>query len=166
VASPAGFEPTAPRLGILCSILLSYGDVTLLSQKLRRSETLSSDPTSVRTAMHLRSRTPERRRTSRICGYSGNFSKRCRRLSKTQRLSGPFRCCRKPPCRDAIVDDTSPVPRRPLPPWLDSAKTCSRGAAYHHGCGSVRERGREPPRGGDRGNPSSPGSRGGRVHRP
>ena len=24
--SPAGFEPTAPRLGILCSILLSYGD--------------------------------------------------------------------------------------------------------------------------------------------
>lgn len=22
---PAGFEPTAPRLGILCSILLSYG---------------------------------------------------------------------------------------------------------------------------------------------
>ena len=27
VASPAGFEPTAPRLGIWCSILLSYGDV-------------------------------------------------------------------------------------------------------------------------------------------
>ena len=26
VASPAGFEPTAPRLGIWCSILLSYGD--------------------------------------------------------------------------------------------------------------------------------------------
>jgi hypothetical protein len=26
VASPAGFEPTAPGLGILCSILLSYGD--------------------------------------------------------------------------------------------------------------------------------------------
>lgn len=24
--SPAGFEPTAPRLGIWCSILLSYGD--------------------------------------------------------------------------------------------------------------------------------------------
>ena len=24
--SPAGFEPTAPGLGILCSILLSYGD--------------------------------------------------------------------------------------------------------------------------------------------
>lgn len=28
MASPAGFEPTAPELGILCSILLSYGDVT------------------------------------------------------------------------------------------------------------------------------------------
>ncbi len=28
VASPAGFEPTAPGLGILCSILLSYGDLT------------------------------------------------------------------------------------------------------------------------------------------
>ncbi len=27
MASPAGFEPTAPGLGILCSILLSYGDV-------------------------------------------------------------------------------------------------------------------------------------------
>ena len=26
VVSPAGFEPTAPGLGILCSILLSYGD--------------------------------------------------------------------------------------------------------------------------------------------
>src|ERR1700722_19371262 len=26
MASPIGFEPTAPRLGILCSILLSYGD--------------------------------------------------------------------------------------------------------------------------------------------
>ena len=26
LASPAGFEPTAPGLGILCSILLSYGD--------------------------------------------------------------------------------------------------------------------------------------------
>ena len=26
MASPAGFEPTAPGLGILCSILLSYGD--------------------------------------------------------------------------------------------------------------------------------------------
>jgi hypothetical protein len=26
LASPAGFEPTAPRLGIWCSILLSYGD--------------------------------------------------------------------------------------------------------------------------------------------
>ncbi len=25
--SPAGFEPTAPGLGILCSILLSYGDI-------------------------------------------------------------------------------------------------------------------------------------------
>lgn len=25
--SPAGFEPTAPGLGILCSIRLSYGDV-------------------------------------------------------------------------------------------------------------------------------------------
>jgi hypothetical protein len=25
--SPAGFEPTAPRLGIWCSILLSYGDI-------------------------------------------------------------------------------------------------------------------------------------------
>ena len=25
MASPAGFEPTAPGLGILCSILLSYG---------------------------------------------------------------------------------------------------------------------------------------------
>lgn len=24
--SPAGFEPTAPRLGIWCSIRLSYGD--------------------------------------------------------------------------------------------------------------------------------------------
>ena len=27
LASPAGFEPTAPGLGILCSILLSYGDL-------------------------------------------------------------------------------------------------------------------------------------------
>jgi hypothetical protein len=27
VASPAGFEPTTPGLGILCSILLSYGDL-------------------------------------------------------------------------------------------------------------------------------------------
>ena len=27
VASPAGFEPTAPGLGILCSIRLSYGDI-------------------------------------------------------------------------------------------------------------------------------------------
>src|ERR1700722_1527254 len=26
LASPIGFEPTAPGLGILCSILLSYGD--------------------------------------------------------------------------------------------------------------------------------------------
>src|SRR5271165_7249831 len=26
MASPAGFEPTAPGLGILCSIRLSYGD--------------------------------------------------------------------------------------------------------------------------------------------
>ncbi len=26
LASPAGFEPTAPRLGIWCSILLSYED--------------------------------------------------------------------------------------------------------------------------------------------
>jgi hypothetical protein len=26
-ASPAGFEPTAPGLGILCSIRLSYGDL-------------------------------------------------------------------------------------------------------------------------------------------
>ena len=26
MASPAGFEPTAPELGILCSIHLSYGD--------------------------------------------------------------------------------------------------------------------------------------------
>ncbi len=26
VVSPAGFEPTAPRLGIWCSIQLSYGD--------------------------------------------------------------------------------------------------------------------------------------------
>ena len=26
--SPAGFEPTAPRLGIWCSIRLSYGDAT------------------------------------------------------------------------------------------------------------------------------------------
>ena len=26
MVSPAGFEPTAPRLGISCSILLSYGD--------------------------------------------------------------------------------------------------------------------------------------------
>jgi hypothetical protein len=30
VASPAGFEPTAPRLGIWCSILLSYGDLFFL----------------------------------------------------------------------------------------------------------------------------------------
>ena len=29
LASPAGFEPTAPGLGILCSILLSYGDIQL-----------------------------------------------------------------------------------------------------------------------------------------
>lgn len=27
MVSPAGFEPTAPGLGILCSILLSYGDI-------------------------------------------------------------------------------------------------------------------------------------------
>ena len=27
VASPAGFEPTTPRLGIWCSIQLSYGDL-------------------------------------------------------------------------------------------------------------------------------------------
>src|ERR1700722_14846428 len=27
LASPIGFEPTAPGLGILCSILLSYGDI-------------------------------------------------------------------------------------------------------------------------------------------
>lgn len=26
LASPAGFEPAAPRLGIWCSILLSYGE--------------------------------------------------------------------------------------------------------------------------------------------
>ncbi len=26
MAFPAGFEPTAPGLGILCSILLSYGN--------------------------------------------------------------------------------------------------------------------------------------------
>ena len=30
MASPAGFEPTAPRLGIWCSILLSYGDRRLV----------------------------------------------------------------------------------------------------------------------------------------
>ena len=29
LVSPAGFEPTAPGLGILCSILLSYGDASL-----------------------------------------------------------------------------------------------------------------------------------------
>ena len=29
LVSPAGFEPTAPGLGILCSILLSYGDAGL-----------------------------------------------------------------------------------------------------------------------------------------
>ena len=29
MASPIGFEPTAPGLGILCSILLSYGDTAL-----------------------------------------------------------------------------------------------------------------------------------------
>ena len=27
MASPAGFEPATPGLGILCSILLSYGDI-------------------------------------------------------------------------------------------------------------------------------------------
>ena len=31
LASPIGFEPTAPGLGILCSILLSYGDLEPLS---------------------------------------------------------------------------------------------------------------------------------------
>ncbi len=31
MASPAGFEPTAPGLGILCSILLSYGDLPVNS---------------------------------------------------------------------------------------------------------------------------------------
>ncbi|MFM2128883.1 MAG: hypothetical protein RL477_429 [Pseudomonadota bacterium] len=30
MASPAGFEPTAPGLGILCSIQLSYGDPAVL----------------------------------------------------------------------------------------------------------------------------------------
>ncbi len=30
LASPAGFEPTTPGLGILCSILLSYGDLLTL----------------------------------------------------------------------------------------------------------------------------------------
>ena len=31
LASPAGFEPTAPRLGIWCSIRLSYGDISASS---------------------------------------------------------------------------------------------------------------------------------------
>jgi hypothetical protein len=35
VASPAGFEPTAPGLGILCSIRLSYGDLLLYISCLR-----------------------------------------------------------------------------------------------------------------------------------
>jgi hypothetical protein len=30
LASPIGFEPTAPGLGILCSILLSYGDTVAI----------------------------------------------------------------------------------------------------------------------------------------
>ena len=30
MASPIGFEPTAPGLGILCSILLSYGDTAAI----------------------------------------------------------------------------------------------------------------------------------------
>ena len=40
VVSPTGFEPVAPRLGISCSILLSYGDVEspdTLSVVLRQS---------------------------------------------------------------------------------------------------------------------------------
>jgi hypothetical protein len=31
IASPAGFEPTTPGLGILCSVLLSYGDDVMIS---------------------------------------------------------------------------------------------------------------------------------------
>ena len=30
LASPAGFKPTTPGLGILCSILLSYGDLQMI----------------------------------------------------------------------------------------------------------------------------------------
>ena len=39
LASPIGFEPTAPGLGILCSILLSYGDTdTTIPDSTRRAK--------------------------------------------------------------------------------------------------------------------------------
>lgn len=41
MARPAGFEPTTPGLGILCSILLSYGRVFIFKKVIRKSKALS-----------------------------------------------------------------------------------------------------------------------------
>src|SRR4051812_7073687 len=44
MVSPAGFEPTAPRLGIWCSILLSYGDMRPPYTRLRRAYKAPESP--------------------------------------------------------------------------------------------------------------------------